>query len=498
MIYVTTPIYYPNDRPHIGHAYTTIMADTFARWSRLSGEEVFFLTGTDEHGLKLQREAEKRGVDPKKFVDEMSRIFKEYWKLLNISYDRFIRTTDEDHVQTVKKALEKIYSKGLIYRGVYRGWYCTSCEKFLSSDEYIEKDGKKICPIHGKELDYVEEETYFLKLSLYEDFVKDALRKDIVYPPSYAREVLSKIEKEGLRDISITRPKNRVYWGIEAPWDPSHTVYVWIDALLNYVTAAGYLESSEKFLRVWPSAHHFIGKDILWFHTAIWFALLRMLDLPLPRRVIVHAFIVLRGRKIGKSAGNVVPIEALIERYGSPDAVRYLLLRFSSLEKDVEFGFDQMDAAYNSELADTLGNLVRRLGVLARKKLGGVVERSDIDRDLEDKVMNSVKKAQSLMNELRFSETLVAIFDIFREVNAYLNRTEPWREERPRRSLYNAFEALRIGTVLLYPFMPSTAERIAKALGFEIKSFEELEMGMRDTYNVAEAPILFRKVREGQ
>jgi len=497
VFYVTTPIYYPNDKPHIGHAYTTIMADVLARWHRLKGDEVFFLTGTDEHGLKLQREAEKRGLDPKRFVDEMSEVFKRYWSLLDISYDRFIRTTDEDHVETVKKALMKIYSKGLIYRGTYRGLYCVSCEKFYSEGEYIEENGKKLCPIHRKELENLEEETYFLKLSAYEDYVKELLTKDIVYPRSYAKEVLSKISREGLRDLSITRPRNRVYWGIEAPWDPQHTVYVWIDALLNYISALSYGSDESRIAKFWPAVHHIIGKDILWFHTAIWFALLAMLDLPPPRKVIIHAFITLRGLKMGKSAGNIVSIDELVARYGGADPVRYLLMRFSSLEKDVEFSTEQLDNAFNSELADTFGNLVRRAGVLVLKKLGGSVEGGPemVDTELSSRVRESVERVFRAMDEFRFSEALIAIFDIYREANAYLNKTEPWRLEDPRKPLYNVLECIRIATTLLYPFMPKTSMVVAKSLGFEIEGIERLSVGDWHRYNVSEAPILFKKIR---
>ncbi len=493
--YVTTPIYYPNDKPHIGHAYTTVMADVLARWHRLLGDDVFFLTGTDEHGLKLQREAEKRGMSPKQFVDMMSEVFKSYWRMLNIEYTRFIRTTDDDHVETVKMALTRLYQKGLIYKSTYKGFYCTSCEKFYSPGEYIEKDGKKLCPTHLKELEWVEEESYFLKLSEYEDEVKKALQSGIVVPESYAREVLSKLEREGLRDLAITRPKTRVYWGVEAPWDPSHTIYVWIDALLNYLTAIGFGRDDEKFTKYWPTVHHIIGKDILWFHTAVWFALLSMLEVPPPRRLIVHGFILVRGLKMGKSLGNVVMIEDLVNRYGSADAVRYLLMRFSSLEKDFNYDPQLFDNAYNAELADTLGNLVRRVGVLVQRKLGGSVERSEVDPDLGKLVSDRVEKVRKHMGEFKFSEALIALFDILRAANAYLNKTEPWRMDNPTKPLYNVLEAIRVATILLQPFMPTTAERIGTALGFKITSIEDAQMGVQAEYRVTEAPILFRKVK---
>ena len=493
--YITTPIYYPNDRPHIGHAYTTVLADVLARWNRLLGKDVFFLTGTDEHGLKLQRTAEKHGVSPKEFVDKMSAIFKSYWEKLQISYNRFIRTTDPDHVETVKLALSKIYSKGLIYKGVYKGWYCTSCEKFYSEGEYIEKDGVKLCPLHLKPLEWVEEESYFLKLSEYEDTVVRALESGIVYPPQYAREVLGRIRKEGLRDVSITRPKERVYWGIEAPWDKSHTIYVWVDALLNYLTAIGYGRDEDRFKRYWSVVHHVIGKDILWFHTALWFAILAMLELPPPRRLLVHGFILCRGVKMSKTIGNIVSIDDLLETYGSSDAVRYLLARFSTFEKDMDYDPDLFRNAYNAELADTYGNLVRRVGVLVRRKLGGVLRRREVDEELA-RVADEVKHdTMKLMDRYRVSEALVRIFDLLREANAYLNRKEPWRAEDPEPILYNAMEAVRVATNMLAAFMPSTAARLADVYGFRLLGLEELVFGSWESYRVKEAPILFKKLR---
>lgn len=495
--YITTPIYYPNDKPHIGHAYTTIMADVLARWHRLLGDDVFFLTGTDEHGLKLQRAAEKAGKDPKTFVDEMVSFFKKYWSLLNISYNRFIRTTDEDHVETVKRALMKIYKKGLIYKGVYKGWYCTSCEKFYSEGEYLEKDGQKFCPIHLKPLEWVEEETYFLRLSLYTEKILKLLESnDIIYPREYAREIISKLKREGLKDLSITRPKSRVYWGVEAPWDPNHTIYVWVDALLNYLTGIGWGRDEETFWKYWRSTRHIIGKDILWFHSAIWFSLLDMLELPPPKKVIVHGFILVRGIKMSKTIGNVVRIEDLVNEYGSVDAVRYLLMRFSTLEKDMDYNPEQFKQAYNAELADTLGNLVRRVGVLAKRKAGGIVERpNSLDEELEKKAKETLEKAKKLVDEVKLGEALVAIFDLLREANAYLNRTEPWKAENPAPILYNALEAIRVASTMLYPFMPATMERLADALGFKIEGFDKTCFGCWEKYQVKEAPILFPKLK---
>ena len=492
---MTTPIYYPNDMPHIGHAYTTVLADFLARWYRHSGYDVFFLTGTDEHGLKLQRAAEKAGLKPREFVDRMALVFKEYWDRLGISYDRFIRTTDSDHEAVVKRVLSELYSKGLIYRGIYKGWYCTSCERFYSEGEYLAKEDKRLCPIHLRELEWIEEDTYFLKLSEYQDKVLRMLREtDIVHPRGYVREVVSKLEREGLRDLSIARPKSRVYWGIELPFDERYVVYVWIDALLNYVTGIGYGEKNGRFKEYWPTVHHVIGKDILWFHTAIWFTVLLMLDLPPPKRVLIHAYIINRGLKMGKSIGNVITIDDMLERYGSADAVRYLLMRLLNLDKDVEFDLGFLDSIYNSELADTYGNLVRRLGVLATRKLGGTVRGSGLDASLKMAAEKTINEVAELMGKYRVSEALVRTFDLLRQGNAYVNRTAPWKNEKPEHELYNALEVVRIATILLHPVMPSITTRVAKALGFDIVKLENLRYGGIEEFHVSEAPILFRKI----
>ncbi len=493
--YVTTPIYYPNDEPHIGHAYTTVMADVLARWMRLEGMDVYFLTGTDEHGLKLQRAAEGRGLSPKEFVDSMSSRFKDLWVKLGIGFSRFIRTTDEDHVELVKKVMSELWGKGLIYRGKYGGWYCTSCERFFDEGEYVVEGGRRLCPVHLKELEWFEEETYFLRLSKFTDYVLKVLREgDAVFPKEYVREVINRLESQGLKDLSITRPKSRVSWGVEAPWDPNHTIYVWIDALLNYLTGIKYLRDESFFRRYWVSAHHVVGKDILWFHTAIWFSLLKMLGIDPPRKVIVHGFILTRGRKMSKSLGNVVRINDLLKEF-SADVIRYYLMRVATLEKDSEFSFEDMRKLYNSELADTLGNLVRRLGVLAIRKLGGRVPRSVIDDEVKARAEESLRRAREEVRNYRLSNALVRIFDLFRYLNAYMNRTEPWRIEKPVKELYNSIEALRYGASMLWPFMPETAERIAKAFNFSIESFNKLSFGSVKEFIVTEAPILFRKKR---
>jgi len=492
--YVTTPIYYPNAEPHIGHAYTTVFADSLSRYHRLVGDDTFFLTGTDEHGLKLQRAAEARGVHPKELVDEMAEKYKRYWALMDIRYDRFIRTTDPDHEEVVRHAITEIYRKGLIYKARYSGWYCVSCEKFYSPGEYVEVEGRPYCPIHMKPLEWVEEDTYYFRLSSFEDWLREVLKGDIVYPRSYAVEVLHKIEKEGLRDVSIARPKERVWWGIPVPWDPEFTIYVWFDALLNYLTGIGYLKNPETFSKYWPAAHHVIGKDILWFHTAIWFSMLKALDLDPPRRVIVHAYLINRGLKIGKSAGNVVSIDDLLEAYNGSDGVRYVLMRIFNPAKDVEYTKELFDNIYNTELADTYGNLVRRVGVLARKKLGGTVESDRLDPELEDAARETIKKYREHMDEYEISRALEAVMDLLRRANAYINRERPWEKPDPTLDLYSLLETIRTATVLLSPVVTKATARVAGSFGFTASSIEDAvpEPGRR--YQVRDAPILFKKL----
>ncbi len=496
--YITTPIYYPNADPHMGHAYTTVFADSMARYHRLLGDETFFLTGTDEHGLKLQRAAEKAGMDPKSFVDRMAEKFKRYWAMLDISYDRFIRTTDPDHEEVVKRAATEMYRRGYIYKGRYAGWYCVSCEKFYSEGEYVVVEGRPYCPIHMKPLEWVEEDTYYFRMSEFQDYVLHVLEEEgRVYPEQYAREVASKIRREGLRDVSIARPRERVSWGVVAPFDQDYTIYVWFDALLNYLTGASYQSDPDRFQRLWPSAHHVIGKDILWFHTAVWFSMLRALDLDPPKKVIVHAFLINRGLKMGKSAGNVVTIEYLLQRYHGSDGARYILMRIFNPAKDVEFTQDMLDSIYNSELADTYGNLARRVGVLAQKKLQGHVHGGRLDPSLEQSIERAINQYIKHMDEYRIQEALHSVMNLLREANAYINKTRPWEKEDPTRELYSLLETLRSATIMLSPVIPRAAHRLATAIGTKIESLEDAQPRPDRVYTVREAPILFRKIGRG-
>jgi len=496
-IYITTPIYYPNAPPHIGHAYTTVYADVLARYHRLIGNDVFFMTGNDEHGLKLQRVAEEKGVEPKKFVDEMAELYKNYWRSLDISYDYFIRTTDEHHEKVVKHAIEKIYRNGLIYKASYSGWYCVSCERFYTEKEYVVVDDKPYCPIHNKPLEWLEEETYYFKLSEFQDYIIDLLsNKDIVYPRQYAVEVLNRVKEEGLKDISIARPKDRVWWGIELPFDKNYTVYVWFDALLNYVSGIGYLRDNNQFEKYWENVHHVIGKDILWFHTVVWFSVLKALDIKPPKKLIVHAFLINRGLKIGKSAGNVIAIEDLLDRYNGSDGARYILMRVFNLGKDVEVSTELFDSIYNSELADTYGNLIRRIGVLSIKKSKGIIYKRSLESELEKKIEETIDKYLKAMENYEVSQAINAAMDLAREANAYTNKVKPWEKKHPDRDLYNLLEAIRVTTILLHPVIPRATNKVSKSIGFEIINPLKIEIGGIERYNVVDAPILFRKVKQ--
>jgi len=496
VFYITTPIYYPNAPPHIGHAYTTVYADVLARYHRLIGDEVFFMTGNDEHGLKLQRAAEEKGVDPKTFVDEMAEVYINYWRQLDISYDFFIRTTMDFHEETVRKAIDKLYREGYIYKSSYRGWYCTSCEKFYSEKEYVIVDDKPHCPIHNKPLEYLDEETYYFKLSDFKDYLINILENnDIVYPQHYALEVLNRIREEGLKDVSIARRKERVSWGIELPFDKDYTVYVWFDALLNYISGIGYLRDNEKFEKYWSSVHHVIGKDILWFHTAVWFSILKALDIKPPRKLIVHAFLINRGLKIGKSAGNVIPIEDLYARYNGSDGVRYVLMRLFNLSKDVEVTTDLLDSIYDGELVDTYGNLIRRVGVLAIKKSKGIIYKRTLDKEVESRISETIDKYVKYMDEYSVSEAINATMDLARYANSYINESKPWEKKYPDRELYNLLEMIRVVTILLNPVIPRSTNLVSEKFGFQVVNPKITAPGVVERYNVVDAPILYRKVK---
>ncbi|MCX8167432.1 MAG: methionine--tRNA ligase [Ignisphaera sp.] len=496
-MYVTTPIYYPNDKPHLGHAYTTILADVISRWFSLLGYNVYFLTGTDEHGLKLQREADKRGVSTKEFVDQMAGVFKEYWKVLGIGYSRFIRTTEQEHEEVVKYAVSRLWDRGYIYPGKYKGWYCTACEKFYGEGEYIIENNTPVCPTHRRYLEYIEEDTYFLRLSLFKDQVIKLLREgSIVYPKHFSDEVLSKIESEGLQDLSIARPKSRVSWGIELPFDSRYVIYVWIDALLNYLTGLGYPKDMNRVERYWKNSVQLIGKDILWFHTAIWFALLAMLDLPPPNKLLVHSYLTVKGQKMGKSLGNVVSIDDMIKRYGNPEVVRFIIARIANYDKDVEVSWDVYDSIYTGDLLNNYGNLVRRATTLTIKTLNGRATR-DLDGEFANTIDELKERSINLYNSFEISGAIKHALDILHETNAYINRREPWRTSRPNQTIYTVLEAIRIASLLFYPIMPVTVGGILNSIGLDRvgQGLEQFRLGYVDEYSVRESPIPFKKLQ---
>ncbi|MCL5018045.1 MAG: methionine--tRNA ligase [Candidatus Parvarchaeota archaeon] len=452
--YITTPIYYVNDRPHIGTAYTTVAADILARWHRLAGDEVFFLTGTDEHGAKIYKAAIEKGKTPKEFVDGVVPEFISAWKTMDISYDKFIRTTDTYHEDSVKKFVMKLWEKGDIYKGTYTGLYCVPDETFVSESDA--KDGK--CPSCGRQLETVSEEAYFFKLSKYKDRVIELIKNGLVLPDSKKNELLNRLSGD-LKDLDITRKS--VKWGIEFPPDPSHTIYVWFDALLNYVTALGWPDG-EDFKKFWPADVHIVGKDIVWFHSVIWPAMLMAADIPPPKTVISHGWWTIEGRKMSKSLGNAIDPVKLSEKY-SADAVRYFMAREKQIWDDGDFSEKSLESRINGELMADLSNLVARVLTIAEKS--NVPESSEVELDgfIDFEEFSSFMGGADIFNAL---ETILAGI---RKVNKYFNDRKPWAssEEEKSKTLYNALEALRMISIVITPFMPSVGGKIANQLGLK-------------------------------
>ncbi len=473
--YFTTPIYYPNDVPHLGHAYTTIAADVLSRWNKLLGKEVFFLTGTDEHGKKLASTAEKAGKKPKEFIDNLIPEFKKAWESLNIEYDRFIRTTDPDHEKIVKEILQKVYDNGDIYKGEYEGLYCTSCEAY-----YTEKDAPDLkCPIHEKPLEKLKEESYFFRLSKYQKFLLDLYKKnpDFISPKTKRKEIINRV-KEELRDFSISRTS--FDWGIPLPFDKKHVTYVWFDALLNYYSAT---QSSEKLKKFWPADVHIIGKDIIWFHTVYWPAMLKSAGLELPKKVFSHGWWTINSKKMGKSAGNALKVQELIDIAGV-DSARYFLLRETPFGDDGDFSEEMLVERHNNELANKLGNLVSRVSALAEKYSIEKTESTLKIKDIKNKV-------ESHLNNLEFDKALNEIFAFIDKCNEYIQDKKPW-ETQDKKVLYELSNAIKDISILLSPFIPETSEKIAKTFNFEI-SLDELDRPLKET-NIKKAEILFKKI----
>ena len=504
--YITTAIAYTSGKPHIGNTYEIVLADSIARFKRQQGYDVFFQTGTDEHGQKIELKAEEAGITPKEFVDNISTEIKRIWDLMNTSYDKFIRTTDADHEAQVQKIFKKLYDQGDIYKGYYEGLYCTPCESFFTESQLV--DGK--CPDCGRPVTPAKEEAYFFKMSKYAPRLIDYINThpEFIQPVSRKNEMMNNFLLPGLQDLCVSRTS--FTWGIPVSFDPKHVTYVWLDALTNYITGIGYDcdgNSSEQFNKLWPADLHLIGKDIIRFHTIYWPIFLMALDLPLPKQVFGHPWLLQGDGKMSKSKGNVIYADDLVDLFGV-DAVRYFVLHEMPFENDGVITWELLVERMNSDLANTLGNLVNRTISMSNKYFGGVVTKTgaaeEVDDDLKAVVTATKAKVAAKMEELRVADAMTEIFGLFKRCNKYIDETMPWalakdeaKKDRLEEVLYNLVESITIGACLLESFMPETTEKILAQLNAEKRSYEELDQfGLYTSGNqVTDQPqILFQRL----
>lgn len=501
--YITTPIYYPSAEFHIGHCYTSTAADAVARYKRLTGYDVFFQTGTDEHGQKIEKKAIEAGLSPIDYIDPIIENGKDLWEKLNISYDYFIRTTDEEHVKRVQKIFKIMYDKGDIYKGEYKGLYCTPCESYWTESQ-LDSDG--MCPDCHREVHEVSEEAYFFRLSKYQDKLVEFYDKnpEFILPLSRKNEMLNNFIKPGLEDLCVSRTS--FTWGVPVDFDEGHVVYVWVDALTNYITSLGYPDESDAFKKYWPADIHLVGKEIVRFHTIIWPCMLMSLDLPLPHQVFGHGWLLIDGGKISKSVGNYKDPREYINSYGV-DAVRYFLLREVPFGSDGNFTEDSLILRTNTDLVNTLGNLVNRTIAMSKKYFDSYVSNPNKYENVDDSIINYAQSlpnlVESKMNALKLNEALEDIFELLKRSNKYIDETTPWilassseNDDRLKTVLYNLLESIRISAVLLSPFIPNTSEKIFKMLNTKNTSYDSiLKFGNLETdIKLNEAEILFNRI----
>ena len=498
--YITTPIYYPSGQWHLGHCYTTVCCDAIARYKRMSGYDVFYLTGTDEHGQKIEKKAAEQGVSPKAFVDERVAVIKNLWRTLDISYDKFIRTTDEYHEKAAAKIFDELYKKGDIYKSVYKGKYCTPCESFWTENQLV--DGK--CPDCGREVTDAEEECYFFRLSAYRDrIIKLLTETDYLQPKTRVNEMVNNFLKDGLNDLAVSRTSFK--WGIPVPFDDRHVIYVWVDALTNYITALGYGSDDDSlFKKYWPADLHMVGKEIVRFHAIVWPAILMALSLPLPKKVYGHGWLMLDGDKMSKSKGNVVDLLVLCDRYGV-DAVRYYLLREIPFGSDANYSGEAFIARINQDLANDLGNLVKRTLTMNKKYFGGKLTAPQTppaeDAEFIEAIDALKDKVDAYIEELNVTKALEAVFAVIGKANKYIDVNAPWvldkegKKERLMEVMYNLTEAIRVAATLLLPFMTKGPAAIFGALRLPVaRSFDGVKWGAVKNYETGEADILYPRL----